>query len=162
RWRPPCSCWKRPAVWNGWPARAKTEAWDAAVRAQCADALRPESPPLPDPHPQALAALGERRRHRVGLLTGEQHRVQHALPAMRRPLAPHRAWREQTLREQTLREQTLREQARWEASGTRNGTRPCTPAPCGVNRMTCCARGAWRGSEGGARAPCGPTCPRGA
>src|SRR5262249_38250897 len=52
---------------------AKTAALDAAVLAHFAQALGPHPRPLPDAQSQTLAALGERRRQLVGLLTAEKN-----------------------------------------------------------------------------------------
>jgi transposase len=74
---------------------AKTEALDAAALAHFAEALQPQPRALPDAHEQALAALVERRRQVVGMLTAEQNRFQQALPAVRATVAAHIAWLEQ-------------------------------------------------------------------
>ncbi len=50
---------------------AKTDVLDAAVLAHFAEAIHPTPHPLPDAQSQALAALLERRRQVVGLLTAE-------------------------------------------------------------------------------------------
>jgi transposase len=78
---------------------AKTDALDAAALAHFAEAIRPEPRPLPDDASQALAALVERRRQVVGMLTAEKNRYQQALPAVRPHLAAHIAWLEQALKE---------------------------------------------------------------
>jgi transposase len=78
---------------------AKTDALDAAALAHFAEAIRPEPRPLPDEASQALAALVERRRQVVGMLTAEKNRYQQALPAVRPHLAAHIAWLEQALKE---------------------------------------------------------------
>ena len=78
---------------------AKTDALDAAVLAHFAEAIRPEPRPLPDAQSQALAALVERRRQVVGLLTAERNRLQQALPPVRPKVAEHIAWLEQALKE---------------------------------------------------------------
>ena len=78
---------------------AKTDALDAAVLAHFAEAIRPQPRPLPDAHSQALAALVERRRQLVGMLTAEKNRFQQALPAVRPQVAAHIAWLEQALSE---------------------------------------------------------------
>jgi transposase len=76
---------------------AKTAAIDAAVLAHCAQALHPTAPPLPDAQSQALAALVERRRPLVTMLTAEKNRLQQALPTGRAKIAAHLAWREEAL-----------------------------------------------------------------
>jgi transposase len=78
---------------------AKTDALDAAALAHFAEAIRPEPRPLRDEASQALAALVERRRQVVGMLTAEKNRYQQALPAVRPHLAAHIAWLEQALKE---------------------------------------------------------------
>lgn len=78
---------------------AKTDALDAAALAHFAEAIRPEPRPLPDAASQALAALVERRRQVVGMLTAEKNRYQQALPAVRPHLAAHIVWLEQALKD---------------------------------------------------------------
>lgn len=53
---------------------AKTDALDAAVLAQCAEAVRPMGRPVPDAATQILEALVTRRRQLVAMLTAEQNR----------------------------------------------------------------------------------------
>jgi transposase len=77
---------------------AKTDALDAAALAHFAEALRPEPRPLPDAQAQALAALVERRRQVVGMLTAERNRRQQAPAAVHAHLDAHIAWLEQALR----------------------------------------------------------------
>jgi transposase len=78
---------------------AKTDAVDAAVLAHFAQALQPTPHPLPDASSQALAALVERRRQLVKMLTAEKNRLQQALPAVHAKIATHIAWLEQALAE---------------------------------------------------------------
>ena len=78
---------------------AKTDALDAAALAHFAEAIHPAPRPLPDAASQALAALVERRRQVVGMLTAEQNRFQQALPAVRPKVAAHIQWLEQALKE---------------------------------------------------------------
>jgi transposase len=78
---------------------AKTDAVDAQVLAHFAQALQPTPHPLPDEATQTLAALVERRRQLVNMLTAEKNRLQQALPAVRAKVAAHIAWLEQALRE---------------------------------------------------------------
>jgi transposase len=93
---------------------ATTDALDAAALAHFAEAIRPEPRPLPDAASQALAALVERRRQVVGMLTAEKNRVQQALPAVRAKVASHIAWLEQALRELDAElDQTLRASPLW-------------------------------------------------
>jgi transposase len=70
---------------------------DALVLAHFAQALRPTPHPLPDDATQTLAALVERRRQLVNMLTAEKNRLQQALPAVRAKVAAHIAWLEQAL-----------------------------------------------------------------
>jgi transposase len=80
---------------------AKTDALDAAVLAHFAEAIRPQLRPLPDAQSQALAALVERRRQLVGMLTAEKNRLGQALgqalPPVRPKVAAHIAWLEQAV-----------------------------------------------------------------
>jgi transposase len=93
---------------------AKTDALDAAALAHFAEAIRPEPRPLPDAASQALAALVERRRQVVGMLTAEKNRHQQALPPVRAKVAAHIAWLEQALAELDGElDRTLRESPLW-------------------------------------------------
>lgn len=93
---------------------AKTDALDAAALAHFADAIRPEPRPLPDAASQALAALVERRRQVVGMLTAEKNRHQQALPPVRAKVAAHIAWLEQDLAELDIElDQTLHASPLW-------------------------------------------------
>jgi transposase len=76
---------------------AKTDAVDAAVLAHFAQALQPTAHPLPDAQSQARAALVERRRQLVNMLTAEKNRLQQALPTVRAKIAAHIAWLEEAL-----------------------------------------------------------------
>jgi len=76
---------------------ATTAAIDAAVLAHCAPAWPPTAPPLPDAATQALAALVERRRPLVTLLTAAKNRLQQAFPPGRATIVAPSAWREQAL-----------------------------------------------------------------
>jgi transposase len=78
---------------------AKTDTLDAAVLAHVAAAIHPAPRPLPDAQSQALAALLERRRQVVGMLTAGKNRLQQALPPVRPKVAAHIAWLEQALKE---------------------------------------------------------------
>ena len=93
---------------------AKTDALDAAVLAHFAAAIRPVPRPLPDAASQALAALVERRRQLVGMLTAEKNRFQSALPPVRPNVAAHIAWLEPALKERDAElDQTLRASPLW-------------------------------------------------
>jgi transposase len=95
---------------------ATTEAVDAAVLAHFAQALQPTPRSLPDAQSQALAALVERRRQLVSMLTAEKHRLQQALPAVRAQIAAHLAWLEQALAEvDKERDQMLHASPLWRA-----------------------------------------------
>jgi len=58
--------------------RAKTDAIDARVLAQFAEAIDPPLRPLDDPQTQALASLLARRRQLVQMHTAEANRLPHA------------------------------------------------------------------------------------
>jgi transposase len=93
---------------------AKTDALDAAALAHCAEAIRPAPRPVPDAQRQALAALVERRRQGVGMLTAEQNRFPQALPPVRAKVAAHSQWREQALKElDAERDQCLHASPLW-------------------------------------------------
>ena len=93
---------------------AKTDARDAAVLAHFAEAIHPSPRPLPDAQNQALAALGERRRQVVGMLTAEKNRFQQALPTVRPKVAAHIQWLAQALDELDGElDQTLRTSPVW-------------------------------------------------
>jgi transposase len=78
---------------------AKTDALDAAVLAHFAQAIQPPVRALPDAQSQTLAALVERRRQLVGMLTAEKNRHQQALQAVRPQVQAHIAWLEQALKD---------------------------------------------------------------
>jgi len=93
---------------------AKTDALDALVLAHFAAAIQPPRRPLPDADTQALAALVERRRQVVGMLTAEKNRFQQALSAVRPKVAAHIQWLEQALKElDTELDQRLRASPLW-------------------------------------------------
>jgi transposase len=93
---------------------AKTDALDAAVLAHFAAAIHPAPRPLPDAQSPALAALVERRRQVVGMLSAEKNRVQQALPAVRPKVAAHITWLEQALKELDAElDQTLHASPLW-------------------------------------------------
>ncbi len=71
---------------------AKTDALDAAVLAQFAEAVRPALRPLPDAAMQALSALLARRRQLLEMRTAEQHRLGMARPPVRKGIRAHIAW----------------------------------------------------------------------
>lgn len=95
---------------------AKTDALDAAVLAHCADALRPQPRSLPDPQAQLLAALVERRRQVVALLTAEKNRAHQAVGAVRPRVQAHIIWLEQALADLDRElDQTLQRSPLWQA-----------------------------------------------
>ena len=76
---------------------AKTDALDAAVLAQFAEAVRPALRPLPDAATQALSALLARRRQLIEMLTAEKNRLGSALPPVRPGIRAHIGWLERRL-----------------------------------------------------------------
>ena len=97
---------------------AKTDALDAAVLAQFAEAVRPEPRPLPDTAQQALTALVTRRRQLVEMLTAERNRLALAPQArIRRDLQTHIHFLEQRLKEANDDlQQLLRDSPLWRAT----------------------------------------------
>ena len=73
---------------------AKTDALDAQVLAQFADAVRPALRPLPDASTQALAALLTRRRQILDMLTAETNRLGSASRPIRPEIQAHIQWLE--------------------------------------------------------------------
>lgn len=71
---------------------AKTDALDAAVLAQFAEAVRPPRRPLPDAATQALQALLTRRRQLLEMRTAEQNRLGSAPPPVRTRIRVHLTW----------------------------------------------------------------------
>jgi transposase len=69
--------------------RAKTDAIDAAVLARFAEAVRPESRPLPNAEARELSALVARRRQLIEMTTAESNRRALATKAVRRLIAAH-------------------------------------------------------------------------
>jgi transposase len=78
---------------------AKTDAIDAAVLALFGERVQPDPRPLADEATRALDALLTRRRQVLDMLTAERHRLEHALPAIRRDLTQHIRWLERRLRD---------------------------------------------------------------
>jgi transposase len=76
---------------------AKTDALDAQVLAQFAEAVRPACRPLPDASTQQLAALIMRRRQLVEMLTAEKNRRGSAPRVMRTQIQQHIEWLQQHL-----------------------------------------------------------------
>ena len=92
---------------------AKTDALDAAVLAQFAEAVRPEPRPLPDAATQALSALLLRRRQLIDMRTAETNRLETAPAPVRKGIRAHLTWLEGRLTEldeelaRTIRESPL-------------------------------------------------------
>ena len=76
---------------------AKTDALDAQILAQFAEAVRPACRPLPDASTQQLAALITRRRQLVEMLTAEKNRRGSAPRLMRTQIQQHIEWLQQHL-----------------------------------------------------------------
>jgi len=73
---------------------AKTDAIDAAVLAQFAEAVRPPLRPLPNAATQALSALLLRRRQLIAMLTAEKNRLGLAPTPVRKGITGHIRWLE--------------------------------------------------------------------
>lgn len=73
---------------------AKTDALDAQVLAQFAEAVRPAVRPFPDAQTQALAALLTRRRQLLDMLTAETNRLGSASRPIRGAIQAHIRWLE--------------------------------------------------------------------
>jgi transposase len=92
---------------------AKTDALNAAVLAQFAEAVRPEPRPLPDAATQALSALLLRRRQLIAMRTAETNRLETAPAPVRKGIRAHLTWLEGRLTEldedlaRTIRESPL-------------------------------------------------------
>lgn len=78
---------------------AKTDALDAQVLAQFAEAIQPAPRPLPDDQTQMLAALLTRRRQLVEMLTAEKNRLASARTPVRKNLRAHITWLERALQD---------------------------------------------------------------
>jgi len=76
---------------------AKTDAMDAQVLAQFAEAVRPELRPLSDAATQELGALITRRRQLVQMLTAEKNRLGAAARAVRPDIQEHIRWLQRRL-----------------------------------------------------------------
>ena len=77
---------------------AKTDALDARILAQFAEALRPAPRALPDDASQALSAALARRRQLLEMLTAEKNRRSTARPSVRKGIEAHIEWLTQELR----------------------------------------------------------------
>ena len=78
---------------------AKTDALDAQVLAHYAEAMQPETRPLPDATTQELKALVARRRQLVEMITAEKNRLRSATPLVHPQLQSHIRWLESSLGE---------------------------------------------------------------
>jgi transposase len=78
---------------------AKTDALDALVLAQFAEAVRPVLRPLPDTETKSLAALVARRNQVMGMLVAEKNRLHVSRPPVSQRIQLHIDWLEQELDE---------------------------------------------------------------
>jgi transposase len=76
---------------------AKTDAIDAAVLSQFAEALRPKPLPLPDDSIEELRALLDRRRQVVEMIVAEKNRLALARKGVRGDILKHISWLEKRL-----------------------------------------------------------------
>jgi transposase len=104
---------------------AKTDAIDAHVLAQFAEAVRPAVRPLPEATAQELKALVMRRRQLVEMLTAEKNRLGSAPECLRSDIEAHVGWLELRLSEQdkTLT-RTIRSSALWREQDDRLQSMP--------------------------------------
>jgi transposase len=86
---------------------AKTDAIDAAVLAQFAEAVRPEPRELPDALTQTLHGWLARRRQLVDMLRAEEQRLAVAAPGIRAQIQHHIEWLRAQLRDVDGELQTL-------------------------------------------------------
>ena len=77
---------------------AKTDALDAGILAQFAEALRPTPRGLPDEATQALSAVLTRRRQLLEMLTAEKNRLSRARASLRKGIEAHIDWLTRELR----------------------------------------------------------------
>jgi transposase len=77
---------------------AKTDALDAQILAQFAEALRPTPRVLPDEATQALSAVLTRRRQLLEMLTAEKNRLSRARASLRKGIEAHIDWLTRELR----------------------------------------------------------------
>jgi transposase len=93
---------------------AKTDALDAAILAQFAEAVRPALRPLPDAATQALSALLTRRRQLLEMRTAEQNRLGSARSQVHKGIRAHITWLEHRLADLDLDlGRTIRESPVW-------------------------------------------------
>ena len=74
---------------------AKTDAIDAQVLAQFAEAIKPPVRPLPDQETRELRALVDRRRQLLGMVTSERNRLRNASRRVRPLIQEHIQWLKQ-------------------------------------------------------------------
>lgn len=93
---------------------AKTDALDAAILAQFAEAVRPALRPLPDAATQALSALLTRRRQLLEMRTAEQNRLGSARSPVHKGIRAHITWLDHRLADLDLDlGRTIRESPVW-------------------------------------------------
>lgn len=76
---------------------AKTDALDAEILAQFADAVRPAPRPIPDEATQELRVLLTRRRQLLEMRTAEQNRLSSAPRRLQREIRGHIEWLERRI-----------------------------------------------------------------
>ena len=102
---------------------AKTDALDAQVLANFAEAVRPSVRPLRDEETQELNSLTTRCNQLMTMLITERNRLKRASDSVRPGIRSHISWLEQEMSELG-----------------KICAIPCIAVRCGVRRMTCCAR----------------------
>ena len=78
---------------------AKTDAIDAAILAQFAEAVRPERRALPDELTQTLQSWLARRRQLLEMLLAEEQRLAIAVRGLRAPIQQHVEWLRRQMRD---------------------------------------------------------------
>lgn len=96
---------------------AKTDALDAQVLAQFAQAVKPEPRPSADPPTEKLAALITRREQVVSMLAAEKNRLERAAPEIGASIAAHIAWLEKERKELDRKIKELMEAPEWRERG---------------------------------------------
>ena len=76
---------------------AKTDAIDAQVLAQFAEAIKPPVRPLPDEETRELRALVDRRRQLLEMVTSERNRLRHATKRVSPLIQEHIRWLKQQI-----------------------------------------------------------------
>jgi transposase len=95
---------------------AKTDRLDAEVIALFAQAVRPELRPLPEMERVEMAALLNRRRQLIAMLTAERNRYGTALDKLKEEIGKHIAWlKEAIARVEAELDQRLAEHPDWQA-----------------------------------------------